>query len=403
MAKKKTKKWVRARHYAVRNIVCAVLSPYLKLKGVRAKKFKEQGNRQYLIVMNHQTGYDQFFPGMVFKKPYYFVASEDLFSNGFISRLLSWAIAPIPIKKQASDISAVRTCLQVAKEGGTIAIAPEGNRTYCGRTVYFKESTVKLIKHLKLPVAIMRIEGGYGAYPRWSDGTRRGRIDVYVSRVIEPEEYAQMSNTELFEQIREGINVNEAVCDRKYHGRKLAERLERVMYVCPYCGLSEFESRRDIVKCKKCGRKIRYLPTKELQGVGFDFPHRFVADWYDYQLDYINGLDLNALDDAPLYEEKVRLSNVILYSHKELLDKNARIALHRDRFVVTCKGEKLELFFTDIEAITVLGRNKLNVYHGDKVYQFKGEKGFNALKYMNFCFRRKNMDKGENDDKFLGL
>ena len=53
--------------------------------------------------------------------------------------------------------------------------------------------------------------------------------------------------------------------------------------------------------------------------------------------------------------------------------------------------------------MSVLGRNKLNFYHDDHVYQFKSDKRFNALKYVNIYFRHKNIIKGDQDGKFLGL
>ena len=59
--------------------------------------------------------------------------------------------------------------------------------------------------------------------------------------------------------------------------------------------------------------------------------------------------------------------------------------------------------FGEIDAVTVLGRNKLNVYHGGKIYQFKGDKRFNALKYVHIFHRYKNLQKGEGNGKFLGL
>ena len=42
--------------------------------------------------------------------------------------------------------------------------------------------------------------------------------------------------------------------------------------------------------------------------------------------------------------------------------------------------------------VTVIGRNKLNFYHGGKVYQVKGDKRFCAIKYMNVYFRHKNLN-----------
>ena len=103
--KKKTK-WIKFRHHVVRFLVYGGLRAYFRLGcGIKMENFKDQGKRQYLVLMNHQTGYDQFFVSMVLKGPVYYVASEDLFSNGLSSRLIKYAVAPIPIKKQATDAS----------------------------------------------------------------------------------------------------------------------------------------------------------------------------------------------------------------------------------------------------------------------------------------------------------
>ena len=143
------KKWIKKRHYLVRNIAAATIGTYTRLRyGVQVEKFKEQGKRPYLIVMNHTTAADQFLVGMAFAGPVYYLASEDLFSNGWISRLLTWAVAPIPIKKQTVDVHAVANCIRVAREGGTIALAPEGNRTYFGKTAHIKPSIAKLVRKL---------------------------------------------------------------------------------------------------------------------------------------------------------------------------------------------------------------------------------------------------------------
>ena len=105
-----------------------------KKTGVQADRFAEQGEGPYLVLYNHQTPYDQFFLMMSFRGPVYYVATEDLFSNGLPSYLLMWSVAPIPIIKHSSDRTAILLMFKVAQEGGTIVIAPEGNRTYSGKT-----------------------------------------------------------------------------------------------------------------------------------------------------------------------------------------------------------------------------------------------------------------------------
>ena len=66
-------------------------------------------------------------------------------------------------------------------------------------------------------------------------------------------------------------------------------------------------------------------------------------------------------------------------------------------------GEKeFEFKFDDLSVVTVLGRNKLNVYHKDKVYQFKPHPRFNSLKFVHFYYRYKNIKEGNNDG-YLGI
>ena len=230
--KKKRKKWMKTRHKVITELARVVMTPYLRLKfGVKVEKFADQQNRPYLIVLNHQTVFDQFFVGMSFRGPIYYVATEDIFSNGWVSKLIKYVIAPIPIKKQTTDVQAVMNCARIAREGGTIAVAPEGNRTYSGRTAYIKPSIVKLVRALKLPLVIYRIEGGYGVQPRWTDVVRRGKMRAYVHQVVDPEEYKKMCDDELLALIQNGLNVDEACVSGTFYHKKNAEYLERVLYV----------------------------------------------------------------------------------------------------------------------------------------------------------------------------
>ena len=79
------------------------------------------------------------------------------------------------------------------------------------------------------------------------------------------------------------------------------------------------------------------------------------------------------------------------------------MALYGDRITVRTETEMLVFPHDSTAAVTVLGRNKLNIYAEDKVYQFKGGKRFNALKYVNIYHRAKNLREGSTDEQFLGL
>ena len=164
----------------------------------------------------------------------------------------------------------------------------------------------------------------------------------------------------------------------------------------------EFKGKKLSALGMGCMRFPTYGEDKTLSGN--DFPYRFVGQWYDAQENYVNQLDLTQMTAAPLFRDEAQLREVIVYKRKELLRKNTGISLYGDRIVFD-EGAAHELVvpFADADAVTVLGRNKLNIYYNKHVYQLKGDKRFNALKYVNFCYRYKNLLRGEPYDQFLGI
>ena len=405
--KKKNKKWLRFRHKVVRCVAWLFIYPYSKIKyGMKIHKFQEKEKRPYLILYNHQTAFDQFFVGSAFKQPIYYIASEDLFSNGLTSKLIKYLVAPIPIKKSMTDVRAVIDSKRVAKEGGTIAVAPEGNRTFSGETGYIKPAIAQFVKALNLPLVIYILDGGYGVHPRWSDVVRKGKMECYVSKVIEPEEYNALSNEELYKLICDELQHNECKLDECYTHKKSAEYLERAMYYCPDCGFSEWESNGQIIECKKCGKQVKYLATKELVGINCDFPYRFISEWYNAQCDYVIRSDLSQYANTPIYSDVVTSYNqVIPYKKKVKLAKNVVFSVFCDKYTICNENYSITLNFDEISAVSVLGRNKLNIYVGSEIYQIKTKnKRFNALKYMNLYYHAVNQAKGVIENgKLLGI
>ena len=82
--------WIKFRHKVVRNILYATLGVYSRIRyNIKIERFEGQQKRPYLVLLNHQTPFDQFFVGMSFKGPVYYLATEDIFSNGLVSKLIS--------------------------------------------------------------------------------------------------------------------------------------------------------------------------------------------------------------------------------------------------------------------------------------------------------------------------
>ncbi len=442
----KRKPWVRRRHRVITALARPIVTRMCKSRyGFRPEPVPNP-ERQYLILYNHQTPYDQFFVALSFPRPIYYVATEDIFSMGAWSNLLRFAEAPIPIKKSGRDVRAVMHMMQVAKEGGSIAIAPEGNRTYSGRTGHIRDSVVTLVQKLKLPVVFFRIEGGYGAEPRWSDVTRRGRVRGYVSGILEPEQVAALSFEELYRQIREALYVDESLPDGDHGSLRSAEYLERAFYTCPVCGLTTWRSRGERASCETCGLTIRYGADKQITAVSGEsvkqsatvsaqreeqsvtaseesakqpgFPYQNAAEWYEAQEAFVRTLDLTVYQDEAMYTDTARFFRVIPYRRKERIAKKTPVSLFGDRIEIGTGAEgKIVFSFAQIQALSCMGHNKLNIYYhekasgegegareaGDEIYQIRGDVRFNALKYVNIFYLWKGRNKGGEDAEFLGL
>lgn len=407
-------KWILRRHRAVMELLRYPMKLYCRLKyGYTYKKFTDR-SRPYLVLYNHQTAFDQFFVGLGFSASLYYVASEDIFSTGWLAKVIRFLVNPIPIKKGTSDMRAVLTCRRVAREGGSIAIAPEGNRTYSGTTEDIRPSIAQLVKFLGMPVAFFVMRGGYGVQPRWADRVRGGHIHGEVTCVLRPEEFREMNEEELYRRICDELWVDERENPEKNPSRRSAEGLERALYFCPDCnGFSTFSTKGDRVRCNRCGMTVRYGADRRFHSDREDFPFATVKDWYDAQKAFVSANDVSLWGEAPIFEDEARLSLVIEYKRKQTLTERGQVRLYLDRIEVrdlSGKSETPSVVFplADTRALSCIGRNKCNIFCQNHIYQLKGGKSFNALKYVNVYYHIKNSQKGEKKEdaggtEFLGL
>ncbi len=394
--------WIKPRHRRYWNFANLLLAPIVKHKYNMEIVPFEDNKGQYLVLCNHQTPFDQFFVSKLFKGDIYYVCTEDLLSNKAISGIIKHCVAPIPIQKGALDIGTIKICARVAKEGGSIVLYPEGNRTYSGKTCHIKPAVAKLAKFLKLPIAFLRQEGGYGLEPRWSNVVRKGKGKLSVNRVLAFDEYKCMSDDQLYDLICQELYVDDSQDNGAYQSKRRAEYVERAMYVCPHCGLTTFVSNKHTFTCQKCGVTVEYCENKLLKATSGTFPFETISQWYDYQCDYVNNLSLQMPLDVALYQDKVNLSEVIVGKRKKALCKKAQLVMYVNRIEFVTKKQRIAFTYADISAMAVMGRNKLNFHCDGKIYQVKGQKRFNALKYMNIFYRYKNILE-DNDGTFLGI
>ena len=212
----------------------------------------------YIVVCNHVTDWDPLLVGAAFRRQMYFLASEHIMRLGFVSRLLDWLVHPIVRQKGGSAAGAVKEMLRALKAGCSVAFFPEGNRSWDGVTRDFPASTGKLVKAGGVSLVTFRLRGGYLSSPRWSgDTARRGELRGELVKVYTPEELKGMSALQINAAIARDIHVDAYEDQRSrpvlYRGKRLAENLETLLFICPKCfARGTLRSEDDRFVCGRC-------------------------------------------------------------------------------------------------------------------------------------------------------
>ncbi len=379
----------RFRHTLVYTTLRPFFRVFLFLKfGYRSKKFKPPRDVKgpYLIVSNHALAMDPFLLAMSFREPIFYVASDMIFSIPTWSKVIRYLVSPIPKTKYRSDMETVRDIIKMVKSGGSVAVFPEGNSTFHGKLMPIDPSIVKLVRLLKIPLVLYRLEGGYLNKPRWAKKTRRGKALGQVMRLITPEEAASMDNDQLYKAMIEAIDADpyafQASKKARYRHKTLAEDIESAYSLCPSCGSFEtLTSQKDIVGCSACDFNARFTPAGTLEKLSGKTHFETTTPWYHAQEKAIAGRvkkgglifeDKNeAVLDARRGTEKIPLGAADIKLYPDCID----IAFHDQ--------EPLSIPIDDVRA-SVQQKNKLIVY--DKrtktTYYLLNHRKRNALKYV---------------------
>ena len=296
-----------------------------------------------------------------------------------VSPLIRYLAAPIPKSKSVADLKAVMISLRVLREGGAIGITPEGNRTLSGRQWEMGDSVAKLVKTAKVPLVLFNLCGGYGTDPRWGVKIRRGTKFVgRVRRILTPEEYAGMSDEELFGIIKNELDVDDTLSGERYKSRRRAEYIERALYMCPVCGsIGTIHSHGTGFCCTSCKTEAEY--TEDLKISPPVGGYSRIYEWYEWERQEIVRRILGGekiSDGDILFRESVKLQ-------KKIKLPGNTVTLDKDSLMISGGGTETRYPLAEIDAITAVGKKKFNFYYKGKILQVKGGKRFCAIKYVH--------------------
>lgn len=242
----------------------------------------------YVILANHVGYWDPFVISVLTRDPVHWVAADQTFRSPVQGYLLQF-VGAIPKTKGVSDFETIRTILRIRRNGGTVGVFPEGQRTWDGVTLPLLPSTAKLVKLLAVPVITARVKGAYFAHPRWARSPRRGKLLVEFHHAFDSAEVRTLSTEEIHRKLQSMLEHDDYQFQgrrkHRYGGRRRAEYIENVLFSCPVCrAVGSIRSHRAQFSCSACGTTWDYTADGFLHAHAGVPTHSTVRDWNDWQL-----------------------------------------------------------------------------------------------------------------------
>lgn len=149
-----------------------------------------RGNSPVILVANHESYLDPPAIGMVFPNPLRFIAWDGLFKFRPFAALLG-ALGAVPVNQQNknSGASLLRDVMNFIKEGYSVLIFPEGERTPDGSLLPFEGGVSLIASKTGAPIVPIWIEGSFEAYPLFHRFPRPYRISVTFGPPITREDF----------------------------------------------------------------------------------------------------------------------------------------------------------------------------------------------------------------------
>ena len=335
----------------------------------------------YLLLANHNMDLDPVLLTIAAGHNLRFVASEHIMRKGFGTWFLKRYFDPIVHTKGKLGLKSSMDIMRAVRHGESVALFPEGNRSFNGVTGEIPPVTGKLAKSCGATLVTYRFEGGYLTQPRWSVRARRGKVIGHLVHAYTKEELKAMTDEEVTEAIRtdlfESAYASEAASRIAYRGKELARGLEAAVFSCPACGgIGSLHSGGDTVSCA-CGFSAEYTPYGEL--IDCDGKTHTVAEWDGLQKKRLRELIGETAEEAALFSDELTAQQIgedhsVISTLQGTLKARKDGALFDEKFIP----------LAEIRGLAVHSRNTLTVHMGadDTQYEVRGAESFSALKYV---------------------
>jgi len=339
----------------------------------------------YLLLSNHNMDIDPILLSLASGHHMYFIATDHVVHTGPIGRFLAYLLNPILITKGKLASSTVMECLKRLRNGHSICIFPEGNRSFNGVTGPIGSGTAKLAQRSGVPLITFRFEGGYLTQPRWSLSTRRGRIYGHLAHVYSTEELSAMSDTELQKKIEADLYENAWDSQKKakipFRTKTPALGMDAALYACPKCrAFGSLSSNSHHITCQ-CGFSASFDTFGELSfSEEPPFSDQTIFGWSLWQKSLLSD---RLTANAPIFRDDISL-RVFRVPDDHPSSETGYIEGYPDRITVSYGSNQATVTAAEAEGISIFSRNTLTLHlSGGQRLDISGGRDFCGLKYVD--------------------
>jgi len=378
-SKKSDKDRALLRHRRIYRLFRAPCKLVMRILFSYKSKTEKEPDGPFLLLANHTMGIDPIVIGCSFKSHMYFVAGEHVYRMGWLSRFLGSCFAPIQRVKGSTDASAALAIIRALRRGANVCLFPEGNRTFTGKLMPIHPATAKLIKSCGATILTYRIIGGYLSTPRWSEKRRRGRLEGRLVGTYPAEQIRKMSGDEinalLVRDLGEDAYTEQKAAPIAYKGKRLAEKLETAIYLCPRCGgIETLKSENNRFYCG-CGLNMTIDACGFFRGEALPFHNP--DEWDDWQEAELRRL-AETLGDGEAFGDDGQILYEQNDDHTLTKVSEGRLSLYKDRLVLGDKTIPLD----KISSIEVVLREDVVFTAGNVHYAVASDHVRSGRKYV---------------------
>lgn len=334
------------RHYCLLMLVCAVMRARFRVRSVLSPAFRKQKKEGAMLVLsNHVSAFDfaYFSTPFLGKKVSFVVAESMMYSMPLFAKMIKGYRA-ITKKQFYADYTCIKNIKKYLDAGISVILCPEGKVSAEGKTGPVAFSIAKLVKWLGYPVASCVIQGAGITRPKWAYTSRTGRVECRMDVMFDAEQVKTLSAAQIMDGISASLAHNEHVWQIengvKFRGKRYAEGLERLLYVCPECG-AEFtlNTSGDEISCSACGFRARYEHTGKIVSENAENCPKRIDLWFDKEKQIV-AEQVEKEDFALSERVKLFVENDTKNGYREVAD--GVLSLDKNDIIFRAKGELSE-------------------------------------------------------------